>query len=187
MCGWREEREGRGRVSRRRAMTGSRRHARTVLGGRRRGKRPRSPGGRSAMADGVANGHGRARTGGTTKVTAWWATISQERTKAPSARRGCDKVAKATTHACGERKQYSRAKGQVVAYRTNKEKEAGYIPSLLCAPSPHSSPLGLAPMIAHNVTQPKPPSVTGTCQRRDRRDSASGGGERCSILVHARS
>ena len=82
------------RVSRCRTMTGSRRHAGKVLGGRRRGKRPRSPEdeGRWTTGDGVAGGHGRPRT-----------------TKAPSAKGGLRRtVAKATTHACEGRKKILR-------------------------------------------------------------------------------
>ena len=45
-------------------LTGSRRRAGTVLGGRRRDKRPRSPEdeGRWTTGDGMATGHGRRRT-----------------------------------------------------------------------------------------------------------------------------
>ena len=60
-------------------MTGSRRHAGTVLGGRRRGKRPRSPEdeGRWTTGDGVAGGHGRRRTRDDgRRATAWQAATA---------------------------------------------------------------------------------------------------------------
>ena len=60
-----------------RTMAGSRRHAGTVLGGRRRGKRPRSPEDRRTMDDGVASGHGRRRKGGRW-TTAWQAATVGE-------------------------------------------------------------------------------------------------------------
>ena len=58
---------------------------RTRDDGRRRGKRPRSPEGGDDRSNGVA-GHGRRRTTNERQATAWWATVGQGRTKAPSAK-----------------------------------------------------------------------------------------------------
>ena len=133
-------------------MTGSRRHAGTVLGGRRRGKRPRSPEdeGRWTTGDGVAGGHGRPRTDKSTECQRGFATDSRQ----------------GTTHACEGRKQDSQDGDKCriylwgpsqryirpihsVVYRTREEKKSSFMPSLPCAPSAHSSPLGLAPTTAH--------------------------------------
>ena len=51
---------------------------------------------------------------------------------------------------CGEREEEGGCgREEVVAYRTREEKQSSFMPSLLCAPSAHSSPLGLAPTTAH--------------------------------------
>ena len=133
--------------------------------------------------DGVANGHGRQAGGG--------GCGGMANGHAAGGHGGCDLRRVDTRHTpCQGREQVSRAKRQVAAYRAEKEKQAGYMPSLLCAPSAHSSPLGLAPTTARNMIQPKPLSVTGACQRRDRIDSPGTGacvgprsiGPRCSFL-----
>ena len=75
---------------------------------------------------------------------------------------GCDLRRGDTRHTpCQGREQASRAKRQVIAYKTNKEKQGGYMPSLPCAPSAHSGPLGFAPTTAHKQDPAQAPACHG--------------------------
>ena len=124
-------------------MAGSRRHAGTVLSGRRRGWRPRSAKGQGdgqqcdrrpqSLEDEGNDKNGDDESGGV-------AGHSRPRTdKCTKCQKGLRQtVAKSTAHACEGRKQ-------VVTYGTREEKQSSFMPSLLWAPSAHSSPLGLTP------------------------------------------
>ena len=57
-------------------------------------------------------------------------------------------------------------------YRTKKEKQTGSMPSLLCAPSAHSSPLGFAPANTQKQDPNPSPRITGA-----RCDSAGESGQ----------
>ena len=163
-------------------MAGSRRLAGTVLGGRRRGKRPRSAKDGRMMddrSDGVA-GHGRRRTDRSTKcqtgsglrrtVARLWRTAN-----------GCasdgNKVLRTETSAVF----YSRGTSQrqdlssrlLCTGLAKRNKPA--LCSRCCARQvsrAHTAvPWGFSQRPRTNMVQPKPPPVTGTC-----RDSRLGEG-----------
>ena len=111
--------------------------------------------GRRTEDDGsdMASGHGRLRMD---KSTKWQTGVATDSCQLET-----------TTDACEGRKQDSWNRRQVVAYRTNKEKQASYMPTLLCAPSflgAHSSLLGLDPATAHKHDPTRCPAATGTCR-----------------------
>ena len=112
------------------------------------------------VRDGVANGHGRqADDDGCDGVAKGHAAGGHD---------GCDLHRVETRHTPRRgREQAPRAKRQVVAYRTREEKQSSFMPSLLCAPSAHSSLLGPAPTTAHkhDPTQPPMPRARAVTQR----------------------
>ena len=118
-----------------RTMASSRRQAGTVLGGRRRGRRPRSAEDyRNDESDGVG-GHGQPRTDNSTKC-----------------KRGCDGRVPKLRHM---RAKDGNMIPEKLLHTRRTERQASYMPSLLCAPEAHSSLLGLAPTAAnkHDSTQ----------------------------------